>query len=105
MTIITMTRNNCCHHARIWNKTFGLRALTVRRMRHPWINTPVNHQKIYFTLCIIKYFINIIVPNNDMTNKLRNLLIEYPEIDMEEFKNLEVNREIVEKYEGKRRTM
>jgi hypothetical protein len=24
---------------------------------------------------------------------------------MEEFKNLEVNREIVEKYEGKRRTM
>lgn len=30
---------------------------------------------------------------------------EYPEIDMEEFKNLEVNREIVEKYEGKRRTM
>ena len=82
MTIITMTRNNCCHHARIWNKTFGLRALTVRRMRYPWINTPVNHQKIYFTLCIIKYFINIIVPNNDMTNKLRNLLIEYPEIDI-----------------------
>lgn len=82
MTIITMTRNNCCHHARIWNKTFGLRALTVRRMRHPWINTPVNHQKIYFTLCIIKYFINIIVPNNDMTSKLRDLLIEYPEIDI-----------------------
>ena len=82
MTIITMTRNNCCHHARIWNKTFGLRALTVRRMSHPWINTPVNHQKIYFTLCIIKYFINIIVPNNDMTNKLSDLLIEYPEIDI-----------------------
>ena len=51
-------------------------------MRLPWINTPVNHQKIYFTLCIIKYFINIIVPNNDMTNKLRDLLIEYPEIDI-----------------------
>ena len=51
-------------------------------MRLPWINTPVNHKKIYFTLCIIKYFINIIVPNNDMTNKLRDLLIEYPEIDI-----------------------
>ncbi len=31
--------------------------------------------------------------------------LEYPAIDIEEFKNLEVNREIVEKYEGKRRTM
>lgn len=31
--------------------------------------------------------------------------VSYPEIDMEEYKELEVNREIVEKYEGQRRTM
>lgn len=24
MTIITVARNNCCHHARIWNRTFAL---------------------------------------------------------------------------------
>lgn len=42
MTIITVARNNCCHHARVWNRTFALRALTMRRMTRPWISSVVN---------------------------------------------------------------
>ena len=81
MTIITVTRNNCCHHSRVWNRTFALRALTMRRMTRPWISTNVNQQKVYFSLCIIKYFLDIISPNNDMTSKLQSLLSDYPTID------------------------
>lgn len=82
MTIITVARNNCCHHARVWNRTFALRALTMRRMSLPWITSPVNQQKVYFSLCVIKYFLNIISPKNDMTNKIENLLADYPNIDI-----------------------
>ncbi len=82
MTIITVTRNNCCHHSRVWNRTFALRALTMRRMTRPWISTNVNQQKVYFSLCIIKYFLDIISPKNDMTSKLQSLLSEYPTIDI-----------------------
>lgn len=81
MTIITVTRNNCCHHSRVWNRTFALRALTMRRMTRPWISTNINQQKVYFSLCIIKYFLDIISPNNDMTSKLQSLLSDYPTID------------------------
>jgi abortive infection bacteriophage resistance protein len=81
MTIITLTRNNCCHHSRVWNKTFGLRALTIRNNTKPWITQSVNQQKIYFSLCVIKYILNIIIPNNDMTSKLIWLFIDYPNID------------------------
>ena len=81
MTIVTVTRNNCCHHARVWNRTFALHALSMRRMTRPWITAPVNQQKAYFSLCIIKYFLNIISPNNDMKAKLLSLLTEYPNID------------------------
>lgn len=81
MTIITVTRNNCCHHSRVWNRTFALRALTMRRMARPWISTNVNQQKVYFSLCVIKFFLNIISPNNDMTAKLQSLLSDYPTID------------------------
>lgn len=82
MTIITVTRNNCCHHARVWNRTFALRSLSMRRMSLPWISSPVNQQKVFFSLCVIKYFLNIISPKNDMTSKLVKLLSDYPNIDI-----------------------
>ena len=81
MTIITVARNNCGHHARVWNRTFALQVLTQRRMTQPWITIPVNQRKAYFNLCIIKYFLNIISPNNDMKAKINALLAHYPAID------------------------
>ena len=82
MTIITVARNNCGHHARVWNRTFALQVLTQRRMTCPWINIPVNQRKAYFSLCIIKYFLNIISPNNDMKAKIDALLADFPAIDI-----------------------
>ena len=38
--------------------------------------------RIYFNLCIIKYFLNIISPNNDMKAKIDALLSAYPSIDI-----------------------
>ena len=40
-----------------------------------------NTQRTYFDLCIIKYFLNIISPNNDMKAKIDALLANYPAID------------------------
>jgi abortive infection bacteriophage resistance protein len=82
MTIITVARNNCGHHARVWNRTFALQVLTQRRMTQPWISISVNQRKAYFSLCIIKYFLNIISPNNDMKAKIDALLSAYPSIDI-----------------------
>lgn len=82
MTIITVTRNNCGHHARIWNRTFALQVLTQRRMTRPWISNTVNQRKVFFSLCIIKSFLNVISPNNDMTAKVDTLLSSYQSIDI-----------------------
>ena len=68
--------------ARVWNRTFALRVLTQRRMAPPWIAIPVNQKKAYFSLCIIKYFLDIISPNNDMKEKIDALLSSYPSIDI-----------------------
>jgi abortive infection bacteriophage resistance protein len=50
-------------------------------MTRPWINLPINQQKVFFSLCVIKYFLDIIVPQNDLKSKIFSLLSEYPEID------------------------
>jgi abortive infection bacteriophage resistance protein len=46
-----------------------------------WITLPTDALRIYFNLCIIKYFLNIISPNNDMKAKIDALLSAYPSID------------------------
>ena len=41
-----------------------------------WITLPTDALRIYFNLCIIKYFLNIISPNNDMKTKMDALLAD-----------------------------
>ncbi len=82
LTIITLTRNSCCHHARVWNKQNTIRPMLPNRMAGSWITLPTNNLRIYFNLCIIKYFLNIISPNYDMKAKIDALLSAYPSIDI-----------------------
>lgn len=81
MTIIALTRNACCHHARVWNKQNTIRPMLPSKINLPWIDLNTDSLRIYFDLCIIKFFLNTISPNNDMKTKLLSLLSMYPEID------------------------
>lgn len=81
LTIIGVTRNSCCHHARIWNRTFSIRATMPIKISRPWISLPTAPLKVYFDMCIIKYFLDFISPNNDMLYKLNNLFTDFPEVD------------------------
>ena len=81
LTIVTLTRNSCCHHARVWNKQNTIRPMIPNHMIGNWITLPTDALRIYFNLCIIKYFLNIISPSNDMKTKLDTLLVSYPDID------------------------
>lgn len=51
------------------------------RMKRSWITLPTDRLRIYFNLCIIKYFIDIISPQNTMSFRLRNLLADFPDVD------------------------
>lgn len=82
MTIVTLTRNSCCHHARLWNRSLSLRALTMKNPIRPWINDNVRQGRVFFTLCILKHFMDIIHPNNKFKSHLIALLDKYPMIDI-----------------------
>ena len=82
LTIVTLTRNSCCHHARVWNKQNTIRPMLPNRMSGAWLTLRTDPLRIYFNLCIIKYFLDIISPQNDMRDKLLRLLSDYPSIDL-----------------------
>ena len=50
-------------------------------MSRPWITLPTDPLKVYFDMCIIKYFLDIISPNNDMLDKMNRLFATFPEVD------------------------
>lgn len=81
LTIVSLTRNSCCHHARVWNKQNTIRPMQPIRMSGAWLTLPTDPLRIYFDLCIIKYFLNIISPQNDMRGKLTKLLSDFPDVD------------------------
>jgi abortive infection bacteriophage resistance protein len=39
-------------------------------------------KRIYYRICIIKYLLFTVSPNNTFTQKLKSLLAEYPTIDI-----------------------
>lgn len=77
LTIITVTRNSCCHHARVWNRVFSIRATMPIKMSRSWITLPTDPLKVYFDMCIIKYILDIISPNNDMLDKMNRLFATF----------------------------
>ena len=81
ITIITVTRNLCCHHGRLWNRSLSLRALTMKKPLKPWVSNKVQQGRVFFTLCILKHFLDIIVPQNTFKQSLLDLLAKYPIAD------------------------
>jgi hypothetical protein len=79
---IVENKNACCHHARVWNKKNTILPMLPNRLAYPWIVLPTDPLRTYFDLCIIKYFINIISPYNDMTGKLKTFLSDFPDVDL-----------------------
>ncbi len=82
LSVLTLTRNACCHHARVWNKINNIIPNDMKNMTRPWLTIPSDKRKIYYNICIIKHFLDIISPTNDMIDKLKTLFVSYPEIDI-----------------------
>lgn len=82
LSVLTLTRNSCCHHSRVWNKVNKIIPNDMRGMVRPWITIPSDKRRIYYNLCIVKYFLDIISPNNGLAEKLCQLFAAFPNIDI-----------------------
>lgn len=81
MTVITLTRNTCCHQ-RVWNKENPITPMIAKKPSRPWISPSVSPNRTFFDICIIKWFVDIVSPNNDMKGHLQRLLTDFPMIDI-----------------------
>ena len=82
ITIITLTRNSCCHHSRVWNKENAILPMLIKKHNRAWITTVISPNRIFYNICILKWFIDIISPQNDMKEHLKSLLACFPNVDI-----------------------
>lgn len=83
LTVLANLRNMCCHHARVWNRDFMLTPAEPRKTTNAWIDAAKTDKKrIYYRLCIIRYFLFSISPDNNFNEKLSDLLTDFPSIDI-----------------------
>lgn len=79
---IAQIRNYCAHHSRIWNKNLPGTPKILSKPPYRWIeNVPKDTQKLYLHLCIMRYLLNVIAPENSFSVKLQELLKKYPSVD------------------------
>ena len=85
MHLLSIIRNCCAHHARIWNRTFPNAPKMNVSLRGAWINTEEitnsNKYKIYPILCCIAYWLDSLDYGKAFKDSLRNLFTEYPQAD------------------------
>jgi abortive infection bacteriophage resistance protein len=82
---LTTLRNHCAHHARVWNRRF---TITIQRPRYKpedilqaWQSDNIACKKLYNTLIMMVWVLNIIDPEHTWTHRLKLLLNEYNLID------------------------
>lgn len=79
---LTVIRNACAHHTRLWNAHVPIAPQMSGRMRGFWIrnfNFPAD--RLYSPLCCIAYWLQSIDTYNTFTSDIKALLSKYPTVD------------------------
>lgn len=82
IVILAGLRNMCCHHCRTWNRELATITTEPRRTKYGWIDSSrTDKRRMYYRICMIRYFLYTVSPNNSFKDKLKTLLAAYPNID------------------------
>jgi len=79
---ISVLRNACAHHSRIWNRAFSVKPQMPERLPMAWLNNQGDgSNKIYSLLACITYLMNVIDPENTFPADIKALMHYYRKID------------------------
>ena len=78
---LTYIRNICAHHSRLWNKELAIKPSLLLKPIGPWIGAQYNNPKrVFYFLCVLKYFLLRANPSSSMKDKLSNLIKKYDSV-------------------------
>ena len=80
---LVYVRNICAHHTRLWNKDLRIPVKLPRKTANRWLSSRnITGRKIYVVLVIISYLLDTITPNHSFRQKVKDLVMKYPDTDI-----------------------
>jgi abortive infection bacteriophage resistance protein len=76
---LTVVRNICAHHSRLWNKTLGVKFEMPRKLA--WFQN-IPNDKTFFALSVIAYILDCIDEDLDFKGEVKTLLLKYPNTNL-----------------------
>ncbi|WNY28599.1 hypothetical protein MmiEs2_07950 [Methanimicrococcus stummii] len=78
---ISLIRNICAHHGRLWNRELK-KIILPKKLPSAYIqNIDISNDNIYSSICCILYLLNEIEPQNNFKKDLKNLLNLHPSVN------------------------
>lgn len=81
---LTIVRNHCAHHGRVWNRKFAVKML-IPSKKPQGLSAAFNAEqdrRLYNTLAMLAYMMSIISPNSTWQQRLKSLIESTPLIDV-----------------------
>lgn len=80
---LTMVRNLCAHHSRLWNRELGIKPAVPKSRRILWPHylrhgTPLLHTRVAVILPILQHFMTHCAPHASWKQRLTELFDEFP---------------------------
>ncbi len=81
---LNQVRNACAHHARLWNRMFGVRAVVPEKETDPAWHTPVavEGDRLFTILTILHYLLRQVAPNSHWKDRLIALFAQHPSVPL-----------------------
>lgn len=76
---LTVIRNICAHHSRLWNKTLGVSFEKPRKIK---VFHPLQGDKVFFAISVIAYILDAIGEESDFQNDIVALISSHPKINI-----------------------
>ena len=82
MRSITVLRNCCAHHSRLWNRYLTNAPQMNASLRVAWVDIDgIDANKIYAITCCLTYWLNSMDYGITFKKELKKLLAAYPQVD------------------------
>lgn len=80
---LTVVRNHCAHHGRVWNRRFALRFTPPNKKPRDIADAfnPDETQLLYNTLTMLAYLLDLMSPTHTWRRQVCSLIAAHPEID------------------------
>ena len=83
---LSLIRNICAHHGRLWNRYFQVQFRLPSRKEYRFLQKgdELNGRQLYIVLCCIQKLLETINPTSTFKKKLKALLVKYPNVPIKE---------------------